>query len=520
MPAIPFVTSSTETTPVAGVSGSKPQKLQGLQSTFTNYMKQNSAFGQAAQSAKGQPAVPQAKAADGSSSVKQQYEQYQSKSAAQADKVTSADGSQADANAVSEAVEEAVSEIKESLKENLGVDDEQIEAAMELLGLTQADLLNPQQLVALAVELTGSEDAGMMLFHGEFQIVMQDASAITKELLQELGMSMEELMTQVHAAMENTQQPIETMLPQDQPADAPQQQAPQEAAGTQETVSQAPQETVQTQDTPHTEAVQANQASQAQPQEEVKAVQETQQTASTAEQPQETKQVQQAQNEPQQEQEQAQTQQTAQNQTADALAKNDRAQDQPRFDFHAGVHQQEPGVNVQAPQNLSSEAPLPQINMQDVIDQIVEYTRVNLSEDVKSIEMQLNPANLGKVYLHVSEKQGAVTAQLTAQNENIKEALVQQAAILKDNLNQQGIKVDAVEVSVGTHEFESNLERDAHSQEEQARQQEENNRRNSRRSIHLGDLDGLDGVSGLMSEEETLVAQMMRDNGNNVDFKA
>lgn len=102
----------------------------------------------------------------------------------------------------------------------------------------------------------------------------------------------------------------------------------------------------------------------------------------------------------------------------------------------------------------------------------------------------------------------------------MKEALVQQAAILKENLNQQGIKIDAVEVSAGTHEFESSLERDAHSQEEQTRQQEEQSMRRSRRSINLNDFNNLDGLSGMMSEEETLVAQIMRDNGNNVDYKA
>ncbi|MDE6970567.1 MAG: flagellar hook-length control protein FliK, partial [Eubacterium sp.] len=202
------------------------------------------------------------------------------------------------------------------------------------------------------------------------------------------------------------------------------------------------------------------------------------------------------------------------------MAGNAETQDHTRFDFQTNVHAQEPSVNVQAPQNPVAEAPLPQVNMQEVIDQIVQHTRIHLSEDVKSIEMQLNPENLGKVYLHVTEKQGTVTAQLTAQNENIKEALVQQAAILKENLNQQGIKVDAVEVTTGTHEFESNLERDAHSQEEQTRQQEEQNMRRSRRSINLGDLNDLDGLSGMMSEEEALVAQIMRDNGNNVDYKA
>ena len=33
-------------------------------------------------------------------------------------------------------------------------------------------------------------------------------------------------------------------------------------------------------------------------------------------------------------------------------------------------------------------------------------------------------------------------------------------------------------------------------------------------------INSLDELSGLMSEEETLVAQMMRDNGGTVDFTA
>lgn len=520
MPAIQLMTvSNTETTPAAETSGARNTKTQGLQSAFSNYMRQNSS--NTAQTAKDQAAIPQAKAADSGSSVKQQYEQYQSKTSAKAEQVSGkSDSSEADAETVTQAVEEAVADIKESIKENLGVDEEQLEAAMELLGLTQADLLDPQQLVALAVELTGSEDAGMMLFQENFQIVMQETSAITKDLLQELGMSMEDLMTQVHTALEQSEQPIETMLPNQQQTEAPEiiQEAPQQQPkqAVQPEAVQTEQ-AAQTTQAPQREAVQTVQA---QPQETEAEPQET--VLEQQVQPQETKQAAKtALEQGQQQNPQAQEQETqASAQPQNPLTGKQQPQEQTRFDFHAQVHPQEASVNVQAPQNLTAEAPLPQVNLQEVIDQIVQYSRVHLSEDVKSIEMQLNPANLGKVYLHVSEKQGVVTAQLSAQNENLKEALVQQAAVLKDNLNQQGIKVDAVEVSVGTHEFESNLERDAHSQEEQARQQEEQNRRHSRRSINVDDLNSLDGISGLMSEEEALVAQIMRDNGNNVDYKA
>ena len=191
----------------------------------------------------------------------------------------------------------------------------------------------------------------------------------------------------------------------------------------------------------------------------------------------------------------------------------------PAFEFHAEARQAQPSDTPVA-NTAANQAPAPQVNVENIIRQIAEYTRIHLTENVKTIEMELNPASLGKVFLHVTEKAGTITAQLTAQDENVKEALVQQAAILKDNLNQQGIRVTAVEVTTGTHEFESNLEKDARQQEEQAGQQEEQSGRRSRRSINLNELDDLDGLSGLMSEEEMLAAQIMKDNGNNVDYKA
>ncbi|KAI4447750.1 hypothetical protein C823_002269 [Eubacterium plexicaudatum ASF492] len=515
MSAIQLMTASaTESTPVAAeTAGQKPQKLQGLQSTFSNYMRQNSS--NTAQTAKEQNVMAQTKQTGNDTNVKQQYEQFQSKSAGSAEKVSAgAQESNVDADTVQETVEEAIENIKDVIKENLGVDDEQLEAAMELLGLTQMDLLDPQQLVALAVELTGSADAGSMLFQENFRLVMQETAVITKDLLQELGMSMDDLMNRIHSMLENTKQPIETMLPQQDAQVQVQQEAQPQQTLQQVQVPENGQEVIGTAEA-DTQVVRTVQ--EAQPRQE-----NAQQSPETAyvqnEQPQETKQV--VDTQPQQENTQTGSQaDSGQNQAGTPVGKNE-TQESTRFDFQTNVHAQEPSVHVQTPQNAATQAPLPQVNMQEVIDQIVQHTRIHLSESVKSIEMQLNPENLGKVYIHVSEKQGTVTAQLTAQNENMKEALVQQAAILKENLNQQGIKVDAVEVSAGTHEFENNLERDAHSQEEQARQQEEQNMRRSGRSIRLNEQGEPEGISGLMSEEEVLVAQIMRDNGNNVDFKA
>jgi flagellar hook-length control protein FliK len=68
---------------------------------------------------------------------------------------------------------------------------------------------------------------------------------------------------------------------------------------------------------------------------------------------------------------------------------------------------------------------------------------------------------------------------------------------------------------VASHEFERNLEQNAKGEEQQGERNQEQNSR--RRSISLSSLDEL---SGVMSEEEALVAQIMRDNGNTVDLTA
>jgi flagellar hook-length control protein FliK len=180
-------------------------------------------------------------------------------------------------------------------------------------------------------------------------------------------------------------------------------------------------------------------------------------------------------------------------------------------------------VNEQAAQfagvaEAESTAEVPEyttIDTQDIIEQIVEQTKVILDTESTTIEMQLNPENLGKIFLNISSKEGSVNAQLYAQNEAVKAALEAQIATLTENLNQAGVKVNAIEVSVATHEFERNLEQNAKGDEEQGERREE--RRFARRSLRM---DSLDELSGLMTEEEALVAQMMRDNGNSVDFTA
>lgn len=169
------------------------------------------------------------------------------------------------------------------------------------------------------------------------------------------------------------------------------------------------------------------------------------------------------------------------------------------------------------------------IDAADLINQIVSHARTTLSDTVKSMEMELNPQSLGKMLMKVTEQAGTVSAHITVQNEDVKEALSNQMALLKTNLEAQGMKVDEVTVTADSHAFERNLEEGqetntnfAENQQNQSGSAEENayeeNRRKGVGSLNLNNMTGSDLQN--LSEEELLQAQIMKDNGNRMNIGA
>lgn len=152
-----------------------------------------------------------------------------------------------------------------------------------------------------------------------------------------------------------------------------------------------------------------------------------------------------------------------------------------------------------------------QTDFDGIVRQIVEQIKVEIKPDVSSVELQLNPENLGKVNLHVAAKEGVITAQFFVQNETVKTMIEGQLAVLRDAMNQQGVKVEAVEVTVETGQFGRSLEQHSEQQKQQAEQQAKSYQH---RTINL--LAGLDEES--MNEEELLRAHIMRESGNSVDM--
>ena len=155
------------------------------------------------------------------------------------------------------------------------------------------------------------------------------------------------------------------------------------------------------------------------------------------------------------------------------------------------------------------------VSVQSIIDQIVEASRTTMDGDKTTVEMLLHPEGLGKVLMEVTEENGQVKAHIYTQNEQVKEALENQMFQLKEQMNQSQTKVQSVEISVGTHEFERNLE--AGQQNQEQGQEGQNQRPKKMRNLNMNDLDDL---QGLMTQEEELVTKMMRDQGNTVNYTA
>ena len=416
-------------------------------------------------------------------------------------KVTGKTGD-ADMQKVDQAVEEFAKEVQQEVKELLGVDDAQLEAAMKELGLTYQDLMDPVNLANLVMNLTGEEDQLGLLMNADFQELMQNVEVLSKNLLQELGMTPQEV-AEVFAQLEQNAAQITEEVPQQM----------QEVTDTQADVLKV-QQTDDVQITEQKSQVTGLTETNAAATESVESDGNVQNVEEPVSQEVRVENDQTASQQEGQQEEAPENSMTTEN-DASLLQQNDTTE---KSIFTEHTFQQT--VQTIRTDNITA-APttaVPQnvvFNTLDVIRQVSEFTRVMYQGDTTNMEMQLNPENLGKIYVQVTAKEGVVTAHLAVQNEIVKEALENQTIQLRENMNQQGIKVEAVEVTIASHEFERNLEQNQQgsAQDEQREQASKSPRRN----ISMNQLDEL---SGLMSEEEMLVAKIMRDNGNSVDFTA
>lgn len=164
-------------------------------------------------------------------------------------------------------------------------------------------------------------------------------------------------------------------------------------------------------------------------------------------------------------------------------------------------------------ENMKQEVSLPTVDPQSILEQIGEYVKISSKDTLSEMEMQLHPESLGNLHLNVSVKEGVVTAHFTAQNEAVKQALETQVVQLKERLEGQGIKVEAIEVTIASHEFERNL----HNQNKE--KNTEAVKKTGRRKINLNELSDQED-SPNESEADKIQKDIMVKNGNTVDYMA
>ena len=91
----------------------------------------------------------------------------------------------------------------------------------------------------------------------------------------------------------------------------------------------------------------------------------------------------------------------------------------------------------------------------DIVNQVIDSVKLMASRELTSMEVMLNPEHLGSVHITVTARNGIVSAQIAAQNEQVKTALENQMVTLREQFESQGLKVDAVEIIVMAHSFEA-----------------------------------------------------------------
>lgn len=363
-----------------------------------------------------------------------------------------ADNTQIDDEFEAEA-KEAAESVLDKIKEVLDISDEELEKCMELLGLSMLDLLEADNVIKLVMEVTGAEDVMQLVTDSDLSAALKDImnylSQVTDELTTEFDMSSEEFSDMLDRVSDNVNQ-----------AEA-------------ETVNEAVDMTVETQK--EAEAVHKDAAASKTVAERETEAPETLEdvVASKVTVERESK-------------------------AAGTSSDNTKEQMQGKANTQDGVN---PGVgqsNVVQQISQTFEAVFADthdVNAADVVRQVVDAIKLTGTRVMQSMEIQLNPENLGKVNILVSVREGVVTAQIATQNEQVKRALEGQLSTLKENFENQGIKVDAVEVTVQSHAFDGNAQFGDRQHQESAGK--------SKRRINLEDLNYDDEQP---EEEENIIA--------------
>lgn len=304
-----------------------------------------------------------------------------------------------------------VKDTKDIIKETLSLSDEELENIMEVLGLTMVDLFNPASLQQLVLASNGNEDMMSLLTNEDLANTFKELIDSVNGLLEEAGITVEALQETIEsddflAFLEKF-----TMV----------EESPEEIAEFSTKMA------VNSNDKEPSKSKAVNE----QGTDEVPDENNEKSIAFSVERSDDS----------------GMTESHAGQQEGKGLQKEDAATANQFLDQVAA------SVSTTTTTDFSGQ--LSTITtIREIANQIVEEIKVVIRPTQTSMEMQLNPENLGKVSLSISSKEGVMTAHFITQSELAKEAIESQMQVLRQNLENQGIKIEAIEVTVSNFSFD------------------------------------------------------------------
>lgn len=367
--------------------------------------------------------------------------------------VKAEDSDAKDLEKVQEVLGTIVQNLIGQIKETFSVSEEELQGVMDELGMTETDLMDPAQLNELLMAVSGAEDSFALLTDEELYGNVKSILDLQKDLT---GQAQEELQLtpekwQDAVTKVVTEEPVITVEVEEHATDAAERLQSDVELPT---VEQEPEEKIQA-------PVQNTQE------------EKTKDSGNRHE------------------------SQTA-GQQGNLLLQNLKEEN-----FLSGLQQASQTEGTQT------------TDTQDIMRQIMDYMKVSVKADSSDLEMQLHPQSLGTLHVQVASKNGVVTANFITQNETVKAALESQMVQLKESFAEQGVKVEAIEVTVQTHSFEQNLEQGRGNQSDQESGAGVSRRRTRRINLNTAFVE-----DEPQTEEDRIAADIMSANGNTVDFTA
>lgn len=381
------------------------------------------------------------------------------------------------------------SQIVKKVTDDLDISEDELNNAMQLLGLTAMDLLNPANLAALYCEVTGNaSDPQALVLNADFTALFNDVSQVASEndaqldLLSQLTASDDgEILDADIVSSADTNESTGSVNTPEKTVDS----SYDDTAASGQNINDTADEAVKVYDGGTQDSSYQNPDEGTSPGETGNGITSDENT------------------------EKSQVDSSFDDSGERVLHHDDGAHSDNSV-LHASVSEQ---LNTDTSFEMSQSQSRLRVDTTDIIRQIVDSMSISNTTEESAINLQLTPESLGRMYINVSQKNSEISARIAVSNEAVKEALQTQMVNLKEALNNSGIRVNEVEITVASHEFERNLDQGAAND---SRQQESTNSYNGSNSSDSG----IDSDMMQDRAEERLVTQIMRDNGNSVDFTA